>query len=113
MNRSEVAGLIEEREKMQTEIIEGKFNVINTKLDAIINQTTRTNGRVSTLEDRTTANEKQLVEYMSKPCQNEGRFQQIEQTIYAGKATGNFFWKLSGLIIALTAAVLAFFEFVL
>lgn len=47
-----------------TQNIEGKFNVINTQLDQIKEQTTKTNGRVNKLEEKVQTLEKRDLEHV-------------------------------------------------
>ena len=69
--------------------VEGQFNLVNLKLSSIEAQTTRTNGRVTALEDKT---------------------EKLELSDFSRKAIIMFSVKALGIIAVLAGLVYGFFE---
>lgn len=92
--------------------IDGKFDVINNKLDNIEKQTTKTNGRVSKLEENVQVlNIKDQNHIMYCPQQN--RIKTLEDEQISSKSIKKFFYAGVGIIVGLGGLILAIIEIVL
>lgn len=89
--------------------INGKFDVINEKLDNIEVQTKRTNGRVTKLEEKTSVLEINDLTHINE-CPNVARIQRLENTDLEKKSIFRFITVVFGVCATVATIVIAYFE---
>lgn len=115
-DRAEIRNMLIDAMKSHSEnvelIIKGKFDVIDFKLDAIKEQTTKTNGRVTANEaDIQKLKESNIGHVIN--CPNTAKITTLEQMEFGRKAVSTFTWKQIGAIGVIAGIIISLLTFLL
>lgn len=92
--------------------IDGKFELIKQELGQIKEQTTKTNGRVTRLEEKTEVLKINDIEHVTH-CPHASRIQSLENSELSKKSIYKFIGVAAAAIAAIASIVIAFFSLVL
>jgi predicted nuclease with TOPRIM domain len=108
-DRDELRDMIGDILGIQAEKTEGKFNVINEKLDAITEQTTRTNGRVTKLENQVFQIQINELNH-TKACPQNKRLEKLETESLSQSAVKKFLIGSLAIIVSLASIITFVYE---
>ena len=115
-DRAEIRQMLIDILSGQTEEMKGRYNVIHANLTQIKEQTTKTNGRVSSLEKKVDSLERNDIEHLIKCPQlvrisnNETRLLSLENVNFSRKAIFKFIAGLWAVTLALVGIAITIIE---